>query len=145
LYYALCLAVIPSLQLCNYVSQLNATLHAPTAAVLLAQCISWCLTALLIHCVLLLLLLLLLLLCKSEEADIISHSPIAGLLRPAYVILKDPASREVVLCVRGTHSRSDMFTSLTGRGWAASFTKLHILPCRRPVLWVWKTNIKSSC
>ncbi len=42
------------------------------------------------------------------------HSPTAGLLRPAYAILLDRDSRSLILCIRGTHSRQDMFTSLIG-------------------------------
>lgn len=49
-----------------------------------------------------------------READILAHNPAAGLLRPAYAIVKDTTTRQVILCVRGTHSRQDMFTSLTG-------------------------------
>ncbi|WIA22227.1 hypothetical protein OEZ85_004555 [Tetradesmus obliquus] len=49
-----------------------------------------------------------------HEADILAHNPAAGLLRPAYAIVKDTTTRQVILCVRGTHSRQDMFTSLTG-------------------------------
>jgi hypothetical protein len=48
------------------------------------------------------------------------HSPTAGLLRPAYVIVRDQLSSAIVLVVRGTHSRSDMFTSLTGAAAAAA-------------------------
>lgn len=50
----------------------------------------------------------------AEPHDVIKHSPTAGLLRPAYVIFRDTQSQTIILCVRGTHSRSDMFTSLTG-------------------------------
>eukprot|EP00879_Flechtneria_rotunda_P007784 GHRR01008157.1.p1 GENE.GHRR01008157.1~~GHRR01008157.1.p1 ORF type:complete len:391 (+),score=97.99 GHRR01008157.1:158-1330(+) len=46
--------------------------------------------------------------------DILWHNPTAGLLRPAYVIVKDRPTQSIILCVRGTHSRPDMFTSLTG-------------------------------
>jgi hypothetical protein len=48
------------------------------------------------------------------EDDILAHNPTAGLLRPAFAIVKDTTTRQVILCVRGTHSRQDMFTSLTG-------------------------------
>lgn len=51
---------------------------------------------------------------NPEPHDVIKHSPTAGLLRPAFVIFKERASHTIILCVRGTHSRSDMFTSLTG-------------------------------
>jgi hypothetical protein len=50
----------------------------------------------------------------AGEDDILAHNPTAGLLRPAYAIVKDTTTRQVILCVRGTHSRQDMFTSLTG-------------------------------
>jgi hypothetical protein len=48
------------------------------------------------------------------EHDILAHNPTAGLLRPAFAIVKDTTTRQVILCVRGTHSRQDIFTSLTG-------------------------------
>lgn len=48
------------------------------------------------------------------EHDILAHNPAAGLLRPAFAVVKDTTTRQVILCVRGTHSRQDMFTSLTG-------------------------------
>jgi hypothetical protein len=48
------------------------------------------------------------------EDDILAHNPTAGLLRPAFAIVKDTTTHQVILCVRGTHSRQDMFTSLTG-------------------------------
>ena len=47
---------------------------------------------------------------------VIKQVATAGLLRPAYVIVNDHRLRCVVLCVRGTHSMKDLFTSLTG-GW----------------------------
>lgn len=65
----------------------------------------------------------------AEPEDILSHSPTAGLLRPAYVIFLDRASHKIILCVRGTHSRSDMFTSLTG-GWMLSMTYPCSVACR---------------
>eukprot|EP00882_Tetradesmus_deserticola_P015060 GHRQ01016032.1.p1 GENE.GHRQ01016032.1~~GHRQ01016032.1.p1 ORF type:complete len:240 (+),score=88.82 GHRQ01016032.1:354-1073(+) len=49
-----------------------------------------------------------------REQDILAHNPTAGLLRPAFAVVKDTTTRQVILCVRGTHSRQDMFTSLTG-------------------------------
>jgi hypothetical protein len=45
---------------------------------------------------------------------VVVHCPTAGLLRPAYCIVVDAPSAAIVLCIRGTHSRQDMFTSLTG-------------------------------
>jgi hypothetical protein len=42
------------------------------------------------------------------------HNPTAGLLRPAFAIVVDPSCQEVLLVVRGTNSRADLFTSLTG-------------------------------
>lgn len=46
--------------------------------------------------------------------DVIAHRPAAGLLRPAYAVVADRATRAIVLAVRGTHSRKDMLTNLTG-------------------------------
>ncbi len=39
------------------------------------------------------------------------------MLRPAYVLVNDAALRCVVLCIRGTQSMKDLFTSLAGEGW----------------------------
>ncbi|GFH14469.1 lipase_3 domain-containing protein [Haematococcus lacustris] len=38
----------------------------------------------------------------------------AGLLRPAYVVIRDESLKAIVLCIRGTQSMKDLFTSLTG-------------------------------
>ena len=37
-----------------------------------------------------------------------------GLMRPAYVLVRDEELHAVVLCIRGTQSMKDLFTSLTG-------------------------------
>jgi hypothetical protein len=50
------------------------------------------------------------------ESDVLYHSPTAGVLRPAFAILLDRKSRSLILAIRGTHSRQDMFTSLIGGG-----------------------------
>lgn len=50
--------------------------------------------------------------CAAAE-DVLVHSPRAGLLRPAYCVVLDTEARSIILCIRGTHSRQDMFTSLT--------------------------------
>lgn len=72
-------------------------------------------------------------------SDILRHSPTAGLLRPAYVIVRDRLTREIILCVRGTHSRPDMFTSLTG-GCAGRCT-LALLACARCL----RTLVAACC
>jgi hypothetical protein len=46
--------------------------------------------------------------------QILSQQATAGLLRPAYVLIKDEELKMVVLCIRGTQSMKDLFTSLTG-------------------------------
>ena len=38
----------------------------------------------------------------------------AGLLRPAYVLIADQQMRSILLCIRGTQSTKDLFTSLAG-------------------------------
>jgi hypothetical protein len=46
--------------------------------------------------------------------QILSQQATAGLLRPAYVLIKDEELKMIVLCIRGTQSMKDLFTSLTG-------------------------------
>ncbi len=67
--------------------------------------------------------------CASRAADpsqILVQQATAGLLRPAWVLVRDDGLRKVMLCIRGTQSMKDLFTSLTGgclvggvggRGW----------------------------
>ncbi|GIL77084.1 hypothetical protein Vretimale_3141 [Volvox reticuliferus] len=50
----------------------------------------------------------------ADTLTIIKQQPTAGVLRPAYVVINDHALRCVVLCIRGTHSMKDLFTSLAG-------------------------------
>ncbi|GLC75379.1 hypothetical protein PLESTF_001630500 [Pleodorina starrii] len=50
----------------------------------------------------------------ADTLTIVTQQPTAGVLRPAYVVLCDHCLRAVVLCIRGTHSMKDLFTSLAG-------------------------------
>jgi len=47
-------------------------------------------------------------------ADFVVYRPKASMLRPAYVIVKDPILDSFVLAIRGTHTTRDIFTSLSG-------------------------------
>ena len=40
----------------------------------------------------------------AESLDILRQEPRAGVLRPAYVLVRDRQLKMIVLCVRGTHS-----------------------------------------
>ena len=44
----------------------------------------------------------------------LSQQSKAGLLRPAYVLIADEQMRCILLCIRGTQSTKDLFTSLAG-------------------------------
>lgn len=46
--------------------------------------------------------------------QIIRHEEKAGVLRPAYVLIRDEQVGALVLCIRGTQEMKDLFTSLTG-------------------------------
>ena len=46
--------------------------------------------------------------------QIIHHEEKAGVLRPAYVMIRDEKVRALVLCIRGTQKWQDLLTSLTG-------------------------------
>jgi hypothetical protein len=48
----------------------------------------------------------------DPTCDILAHAPTAGLVRPAYALLKDASLQRIVLVVRGTHSVRDVFTNL---------------------------------
>ncbi|GIL58723.1 hypothetical protein Vafri_13716 [Volvox africanus] len=50
----------------------------------------------------------------ADTLTIVKQQPTAGVLRPAYVVINDHALRCVVLCIRGTHSMKDLFTTLAG-------------------------------
>ncbi len=50
----------------------------------------------------------------ADESQILFQHATAGLLRPAWVLIRDDELHTVVLCVRGTQSLKDLFTSLTG-------------------------------
>ena len=45
---------------------------------------------------------------------VLVHQHSAGLLRPAYALIADEAVESIVLCIRGTQSMKDLFTSLAG-------------------------------
>ncbi|MEW5308838.1 MAG: hypothetical protein WDW38_000768 [Sanguina aurantia] len=51
---------------------------------------------------------------KQHTVVVLKQQPLAGLLRPAYVLVEDKELRSVVLCIRGTHSMKDLFTTLAG-------------------------------
>ncbi len=51
-------------------------------------------------------------LCAGPE-QIIHHEE-SGWLRPAYVLIRDEEVHALLLCIRGTQDRNDVFTSLTG-------------------------------
>lgn len=66
------------------------------------------------------------------HSDVLHHSPVAGLLRPAYAIVLDRPTRSLILIIRGTHSRQDMFTSLIGESRFTSISPYAIcLTCSR--------------
>ncbi|KAK3260363.1 hypothetical protein CYMTET_30675 [Cymbomonas tetramitiformis] len=51
---------------------------------------------------------------EVREKDILASQVRAGILRPAYAVLRDEKQKQVVLIVRGTHSMRDTLTCLTG-------------------------------
>lgn len=50
----------------------------------------------------------------ADPSQIIMQQATAGLMRPAYVVSRDEDLKAIVLCIRGTQSMKDLFTSLTG-------------------------------
>jgi hypothetical protein len=50
----------------------------------------------------------------SDPSRVLAQQAHALLLRPAYVLIADDLMRCVVLCIRGTQSTKDLFTSLAG-------------------------------
>ncbi|GFR41943.1 hypothetical protein Agub_g2737, partial [Astrephomene gubernaculifera] len=50
----------------------------------------------------------------ADSLTLLRQQATAGVLRPAYVVVADHLLRCIVLCVRGTHSMKDLFTSLAG-------------------------------
>ena len=52
----------------------------------------------------------------AAVVTVVKQQSTAGVLRPAYVLVNDRALRCVMLCIRGTHSMKDLFTSLAGVG-----------------------------
>eukprot|EP00983_Pelagomonas_calceolata_P007294 237911-Pelagomonas_calceolata.AAC.6 len=51
---------------------------------------------------------------RTRPDQIIRHEERAGVLRPAYVLIRDEQVGALVLCIRGTQEMKDLFTSLTG-------------------------------
>jgi len=49
----------------------------------------------------------------DPASDILAQAPTAGLVRPAYALLRDAGLRRIVLVVRGTHSLRDVLTNLS--------------------------------
>ncbi|OAY77313.1 Sn1-specific diacylglycerol lipase alpha [Ananas comosus] len=49
-----------------------------------------------------------------SQEDVLIHEPKAGLLKPAFTILRDENSKCFLLLVRGTHSIKDTLTAVTG-------------------------------
>ncbi|GAB4850844.1 hypothetical protein Ancab_030145 [Ancistrocladus abbreviatus] len=49
-----------------------------------------------------------------SEADVLLQKPKAGLLKPAFTILRDHSSKCFLLLIRGTHSIKDTLTAATG-------------------------------
>ena len=50
----------------------------------------------------------------TDPSWVLSQQSNAGLLRPAYVLIADEQMRCILLCIRGTQSTKDLFTSLAG-------------------------------
>ena len=48
----------------------------------------------------------------DPKTDVLAQAPTAGLVRPAYALLRDPGLKRVILVVRGTHSLRDVLTNL---------------------------------
>lgn len=46
--------------------------------------------------------------------NFLAYHPKAAVLRPAYILVRDPILKSIVLAIRGTHSVKDLFTSLSG-------------------------------
>eukprot|EP00798_Chlamydomonas_sp_ICE-L_P018827 gene18827-25373_t len=55
----------------------------------------------------------------DSASSVLVHQHSAGLLRPAYALIADESAESIVLCIRGTTSLKDLFTSL------AATTKPH--------------------
>ncbi|XVF28272.1 hypothetical protein REPUB_Repub15cG0015500 [Reevesia pubescens] len=51
--------------------------------------------------------------CYSQE-DVLLHKPKAGLMKPAFTIIRDKNSKCFLLLIRGTHSIKDTLTAATG-------------------------------
>ncbi|TYG53138.1 hypothetical protein ES288_D09G085800v1 [Gossypium darwinii] len=49
-----------------------------------------------------------------SEEDVLLHKPKAGLMKPAFTILRDKDSKCFLLLIRGTHSIKDTLTAATG-------------------------------
>lgn len=52
--------------------------------------------------------------CAAESLEVRRQNARAGVLRPAFVLVVDHVLRSVVLCVRGTREKKDLFTTLAG-------------------------------